>query len=482
MSADMKRSLTACVLAACIPTLTASVVRAQAAPEPPPEGTAEVALEAPPEAPPEASPAPEKESSAMVAFGGLFDEPSSTRPRSEPDPNAPAHDPELPVDEIPDAAQAEKPKWYERIQLRGYTQFRYNRIPVPNQNDDLVNLQGDRTIGRGNGFSIRRLRLIFYGDLHEHLSFYIQPDLVSTAGGQMHALVMRDVYADIFFDKQHRFRVRLGQSKVPYGFENMQSSQNRLALDRNDALNSAVKDERDIGAFFYYSSEIAQKRFRYLVSSGLKGSGDYGVAALGVYNGQTANQPALSDNLHVVGRLTYPFLFGSQYVEMGFGGFYGKYRVRFDETEYSTASGENDILDARAFGTIVVYPQPFGFQAEFTYGVGPAMGSPGDNDRNVIDARRLIGGYAQVMYKIDEPFGTVALIPFVRGTYYDGGKKFNVNAPHYLVKELEIGIEWQLFPQLEVVLAYDIVDRTSDLTYQQESGHVGRIQVQMNYP
>jgi hypothetical protein len=100
----------------------------------------------------------------------------------------------------------------------------------------------------------------------------------------------------------------------------------------------------------------------------------------------------------------------------------------------------------------------------------------------VIDARRLVGGYAQVMYKIDEPFGTVALIPFVRGTYYDGGKKFNVNAPHYLVKELEIGLEWQLFPQLEVVLAYDIVDRTSDITYQRESGHVGRIQVQMNYP
>jgi hypothetical protein len=36
------------------------------------------------------------------------------------------------------------------------------------------------------------------------------------------------------------YRVRIGQSKVPYGFENLQSSQNRLSLDRNDALNSAV--------------------------------------------------------------------------------------------------------------------------------------------------------------------------------------------------------------------------------------------------
>jgi phosphate-selective porin len=34
-----------------------------------------------------------------------------------------------------------------------------------------------------------------------------------------------------------KFRLRVGQSKVPFGFENLQSSQNRLTLDRNDALN-----------------------------------------------------------------------------------------------------------------------------------------------------------------------------------------------------------------------------------------------------
>jgi hypothetical protein len=435
---------------------------------------ADDAAATPPEAP--------TEGEAGRSFRGIFQEPTSARPRSEPDPNSPVPDPELHVVEIPPPAPTDKPKWYERIQIRGYTQFRYNRIPVPHQNDDLINTQGDRSIGSGNGFAIRRLRLIFYGDIHEHLSFYIQPDLASTAGGQMHALVLRDAYADIFFDKKREFRVRIGQSKVPYGFENMQSSQNRLPLDRNDALNSAVKDERDIGMFFYYSSETAQKRFRHLVSSGLKGSGDYGVAALGAYNGQTANQPALSDNLHIVGRLAYPFLFGSQYVELGAGGYYGKYRITYDDTSYSTPSGGRDVTDARGFGTVVVYPQPIGFQAELTYGVGPSQGDLGAGDNAVIKARRLVGAYAQLMYKIDEPFGTVALIPFVRGTYYDGGKKFNANAPHYLVKELEIGIEWQLFPQLEVVLAYDIVERTSDVTYEQESGHVGRIQVQMNYP
>jgi hypothetical protein len=54
------------------------------------------------------------------------------------------------------------------------------------------------------------------------------------------------------FDAKKEFRVRVGQSKVPYGFENL-SSQNRLTLDRNDALNSAVANERDLGAFFYWA-------------------------------------------------------------------------------------------------------------------------------------------------------------------------------------------------------------------------------------
>jgi len=33
-------------------------------------------------------------------------------------------------------------------------------------------------------------------------------------------------------DKKREFRFRFGQSKIPYGFENMQSNQNRLPLDK----------------------------------------------------------------------------------------------------------------------------------------------------------------------------------------------------------------------------------------------------------
>mgnify|MGYP002621365575 FL=1 len=288
---------------------------------------------------------------------------------------------------------------------------------------------------------------------------------------------------DLHLDKKREFRIRLGQSKVPFGFENMQSSQNRLPLDRNDALNSAVKDERDMGAFFYWAPSRIRERFSHLVNSGLKGSGDYGVVALGVYNGQTANRPELNNNLHAVARVSWPFAFGKQFVELGTGGYYGKYTIKLaeqrDGTTYRTASDDNKLTDTRGHASFVLYPKPFGIQAEYNVGMGPAQSRL---DPTFITTRFLHGGYVTLSYKIDQPFKTDAIIPYARGTIYEGGKKFVNNAPHYSVREIEAGVEWQIIKWVEVVVAYMVADRTSDrYPYNQEYGHVTRIQVQVNY-
>jgi len=74
------------------------------------------------------------------------------------------------------------------------------------------------------------------------------------------------------------------------------------------------------------------------------------------------------------------------------------------------------------------------------------------------------------------------LIPYVRGTLYEGGKKFETNAPRYDVRELEMGVEWQILKALEVTGAYMVSDRTSSrYPYTQQRGDVTRIQVQVNY-
>ncbi|AKJ07408.1 phosphate-selective porin [Archangium gephyra] len=408
-------------------------------------------------------------------------QPPATEPTPEATP-APAATTPAPEAALPPEAKKEKEKeketpWYERIKLRGYTQFRYNRLPSFQRNDDLINEQGDRFLGKNNSFGIRRARLIISGDVHERVSVYLQPDFASVIGEQFNVAILRDWYADIFLDAKKEFRLRVGQSKVPFGFENLQSSSNRAAFDRNDALNSAFRDERELGVFFYWAPEEIRQRFADLANSKLKGSGDYGVVGLGVFNGQGANRPERNDNLHAVARFTWPFLFGKQYVEAGVQGYYGRFNAATG-TGYSLRGG-NDMVDARAAATLVIYPQPIGFVAEYNVGRGPSLGEGDEN--TLVASRPLHGGYAQLMYRVDNVLGG-SLLPYVRGTLFQGGKKAETNAPRYDVRELELGVEWQILKALEVTGAYVLADRTSSRApYEQEQGHVTRIQVQVNY-
>ncbi|MCA8983096.1 MAG: hypothetical protein KDA76_04990 [Planctomycetaceae bacterium] len=117
------------------------------------------------------------------------------------------------------------------------------------------------------------------------------------------------MYFDLYLDDDKVNRFRVGQSKVPYGWENLQSSQNRLPLDRDDGFNSAVKNERDLGVFYYWTPEYAQEFFKKLSDENLKGSGNYGVFGVGVYAGQGGSLLEQNDNLHFASRLTLPITF-----------------------------------------------------------------------------------------------------------------------------------------------------------------------------
>lgn len=107
-------------------------------------------------------------------------------------------------------------KWYDRIGIRGYTQFRYSSTVSGDK--DAVSYWPDKSVGEDGSFLIRRARLVIFGDINDHLSLYIQPDFASTPSGSStgHFAQLRDAYADIHFDKNKEFRVRVGQSKIPY--------------------------------------------------------------------------------------------------------------------------------------------------------------------------------------------------------------------------------------------------------------------------
>jgi hypothetical protein len=368
--------------------------------------------------------------------------------------------------------------WYDRLAFRGYVQLRHNEL----LDDELDGLQhfADRSVGDDQSLLIRRARLILSGDVSNRLSLYLQPDFAVTPSGSSttHFAQLRDVYADIFLDDTKEFRVRVGQSKIPYGFENLQSSQNRLPLDRNDAVNSCCKDERDLGAFFYWAPEHIRRRFRELVSSGLKGSGDYGVAAVGLYNGQGANRFERNDGYHVVGRFSYPLLLeNGQILEAGVQGYRGRF-VPTADPEIVLSSVGRGFEDRRVGVHAVLYPQPLGLQAEWNWGRGPML----DAAMTMIETADLEGGYVQASYKWDTRFAGT-LIPFIRWQRYEGGMKLERNAPQADINETELGIEWQPRPELELVGMYVRTDRTNVLVppYEQYDGDMLRVQLQWNY-
>lgn len=375
-----------------------------------------------------------------------------------------------------DSTEKTSKKWYDKMSIRGYTQIRYNGLLQTNE--DLECEQCDKSWGGENGFFIRRMRIIFFGQIHPRVYFYIQPDLASApSSSTLHFAQLRDAYFDVGIDKKNEFRFRIGQSKVPFGFENMQSSQNRLPLDRNDALNSAVSNERDLGVFFYWAPEKKRKLFSSLVSDGLKGSGDYGVFALGIYNGQTANRPELNVNRHVVTRFSYPFQLKNQIVEAGVQAYKGKY------TLLSTSSGvkyaEDKLYDdERIGGTFVLYPKPFGILAEYNVGRGPEF----DKFADSITTQSLSGGFVTASYKMN--IGDQTLIPFVRYQKYKGGKKHEIDARSYRVEELEIGTEWQMGKNFELVVMYTMSSRRFEDFANQDNyqrGNLLRIQAQLNF-
>lgn len=378
-----------------------------------------------------------------------------------------------------DTLKKESPKkWFESMNIRGYVQARYNRLLETNP--DLKCEQCDRSWGDNGGFFLRRVRIIWSGQLSKQVYFYIQPDFASSASStSLHFAQLRDAYFDIGADEKNEFRFRIGQSKIPFGFENMQSSQNRLPLDRADALNSAVSNERDLGVMFYYAPEKIRKLYASLISDGLKGSGDYGVFGIGAYNGQTANKPELNNNRHLVARVTYPIRIGEQIIEPGVQGYTGRFVIPKDQISTGTKVAEDyEYDDERAAATFVLYPKPFGILAEYNVGKGPEFNPVTDS----IETRTLRGGFVTICYKTT--IGKHTILPFTRYQVYQGGKKHELDARSYDVEEIEGGIEWQPSKAFEFVASYVISSRRfEDFKLQDnlQKGQLLRLQAQINF-
>lgn len=407
-----------------------------------------------------------------------------------PAPHVPAADTPVTAAQLAAAPAPAKPKaWYEKLRLRGYTQMRFNQI-VSGDADAPAGISRLRTIGDGdvrpgNNFSFRRMRLVLQGDVSDHVSLYFQPDFAAavsnqSAGERREGTVsLRDMYADIHPTGDKSLRIRLGQSKVPYGWENLQSSSNRLALDRTDAINSAASGERDLGIVAYYTPARVQAIWDRLEDDGQKLFGNYGAFGFGAFNGQGLNRTEGNDGVMLVGLATWPFELDGlgldgQVFEIGGSVMHNRIRPEVRTGGLSAASFKDERVNVHA----ILYPQPFGVQAEWNWGTGPEF-VPATGR---IEERPLNGGYVQVMGKIDEsPLGPI--YPFARWQYYRGGFKAAINAPRLETEELELGLEMQLDKALEITATYGFAKRkeADERRTGQAEGQILRIQAQWNY-
>ena len=376
-------------------------------------------------------------------------------------------------------------KWYERIQLKGYAQFRYNRLFETNSN--LTNSSSDKSMGNNKGIFLRRARLNFYGDISDRVYMYLQFDYsqdTSTGSMPQNFLQVRDAYFDYALTENKEWRVRTGISKVPYAFDNLQSSSNRGPFDRSDAMNTGAPNERDTGVFLMYAPTEVRKRFKELVSNNLKGTGDYGMIAAGVYNGQSLNKGEENNDLHRVVRLTYPFkLANGQFIEASIQSYRGQFKTAgstLDPGKVIETKAQN-YDDYRTAASLIVYPQPFGFQAEYNVGQGPEFDKNKGVDGEVVKDD-LKGGYIMVNYQTT--YKNDRFFPYVRYQEYDGGRKID-NGNRMQTREWEFGTEWQPNPALEITAAYAISDRTvesaTSAQNSNQNGQLLRLQAQFNY-
>jgi hypothetical protein len=278
----------------------------------------------------------------------------------------------------------------------------------------------------------------------------------------------------------------------------LQSSQNRVPLDRTDPINSgAAPNERDLGVFYYYTPEDKQQLFRDLVDGGLKGSGNYGVFGFGFYNGQGGSQLEQNRNLHMVARLTWPMMLPSgQVVEASVQGFTGEYVVEgapirrlgtgasFTPAGTRATGNARGHRDQRIAATFVWYAQPWGFQAEWQYGEGPGL----SDDQRSVGVRRLQGGYVMGMYKYETQCAGI-FMPYARYQHFDGGYRSQPNAPFGITNQVDLGVEWQIRKDMELVVEYNLldnvsltaIDRANTRSYRNFTGSALRCQFQINY-
>ena len=310
------------------------------------------------------------------------------------------------------AAAAPPPKrgWYDDIKVGGYAQWRAMYYP----DDD----------GKSTEFLLRRARFVLDARPHPLYRVYIQPDM---GEGKFE---LRDYWFERSFGAGNESRVRLGQQKVPFGYETPQSSSRRLPLERNWLARRMIPGERDTGITYFYTTPGEARLFGH-GSRHEWGTGDWGNVAVSLFNGQGINAAEVNSSKHIVVRGAKPFMLGmggnDVYAEAGASFMTGKYVSPADGGEF----------DDRLFGLhAFLSPHPVGIQAE--YFTGKTEGADVD------------GWYAMLIGRTD-----ARGVAFLRYDEYNGPRKGRGEGNVYDRNRWGLGYCYEVDAKTRVTVQYD---------------------------
>jgi len=337
---------------------------------------------------------------------------------------------------------------FESVSVKGYMQIRYN---------DLYNSQPSIPSPEGEGFVLKTLNISVSSRIHERLFVFFQPDFAGGIGENKHVARLSDAYSDIYLDKNDVFRLRVGLSRVPFGYEHLQSGKHRLGLETSEACTNTWSNGRDLGMLLVWTPANRQEIFQTI--STMKGTGDYGVFAIGLVNGRQTNTTDNNKNKHLIARFCYPFYLKKQLIEASVQAYIGKIRLSEKNlTNMVKTNSQQEYEDKRVASTLSIYTNPIGVRAEYTVGKSARFNAMTDS----IELANLYGGYLLVNTQLS--MGRQRIYPFIQYSYYSGGRQHARDAQNIHLTNWECGIEWHLNKHIELTVIYSDKAQTSDDT------------------
>jgi hypothetical protein len=329
-----------------------------------------------------------------------------------------------PVVSTPTPPKPASKKWYDTMKVSGYFQGRWTDYL-----DDLQKSADANTkVEVGNEFQVRRART--------KLEFLPTDDArveIEADWGDEKPTVKSAFIENTLSPKG--WWTRLGQQKVPFGFELVQSSGTRLPFESSNLIRREFPGEYDMGLVALWTRPQDRKLFAAGRSSAWA-PGDYGAFSLGVFNGQGSSDKPwgdtqtgdLNDSKHLVARYARPFTWkGDAYAEVGASYFTGSYYSVKAQRDY-----DDNLLGLHAY----LAPDPLGLQAEYYTGE-----TEGDD---------LQGWYAMGLWRTG-PKGTA----YLRYDDYEGRRKGNGTSP-YDRHRTGMGYAYQVDSKVRLSAQYDL--------------------------